>query len=212
MYTMKVDSIFGSTKLRQVTIRNFKMTPMFPELQFARKYKVQKDRYDLSFGMIKLEDVDFLSLSENQHVMVKVLHINNSNVDVFMSRESPAPALDKGRNFPHVALKRLKIPIDIDTIKIKSLNVKYTEYNPASKKKGFVSMKNSNGSITNVTNDSLKLEKDHHALADLNTSLMGTSRLNLKIDFNLSAKDGAFSYSGSLGKFNMQSLNSCRLH
>lgn len=209
MYTMKVDSIFGSTKSKQITVTNFKMTPMFPELQFARKYKVQKDRYDLSFGKIKLENVDFLGLSNDQHIMANALHLDDANVDVFMSRESPAPpGLDKAKNFPHVALKRLQIPIDIDTIKIKNLDIKYSEYNPASKKTGSVSFKNSNGSILNVTNDSLKLTKNHHALLNLNTSLMGKSRLNLKIDFNLTAKDGAFSYSGSMGKFNMQTLNS----
>ncbi|MET4080576.1 hypothetical protein ABIB40_000520 [Pedobacter sp. UYP30] len=209
MYTMKVDSIFGSTKSKEITISNFKMIPMFKELAFARKYKVQKDRYDLTFGRIQLKGVDFLGLSSDQKIMVKKVSLNHSKVYVFMSRESPPPpGLDKAKNFPHIALKKLKTPIKIDTIKIKDLDVTYSEYNPASKKIGSVSFKNSYGSILNVTNDSLMLEKNNHAVADLNTSLMGTSKLNLKINFNLTANDGAFSYSGSMGKFNMQGLNS----
>ncbi|MBC7417049.1 MAG: hypothetical protein H7325_02710, partial [Pedobacter sp.] len=207
MYTMKIDSIFGSTKSKQVTIRNFKMTPMFKDLTFARKYKVQKDRYDLSFGKIRFENVDFRIISEEQRVYAKAVRLENANVDVFMSRESPAPpGVDKAKNFPHLALRKLRIPIDLDTIKIKNLDVKYSEYNPASKKIGSVSFKNSSGSILNITNDSLQLVKNHHALANLNTLLLGKSSLNLKIDFNLTAKDGAFSYSGSMGKFNMQGL------
>lgn len=209
MYTMKVDSIFGSTKSREITITNFKMIPMYKELAFARKYKVQKDRYDLSFGKIQLKDVDFLGLSSDQQIMAKELSLDHSKVNVFMSRESPAPpGLDKAKNFPHMALKKLKIPIKIDTLKIRDLDVTYSEYNPASKKTGSVSFQNSYGSVTNVTNDSLMLAKNNHALANLNTSLMGKGKMNLKINFNLTAKDGAFTYSGTLGKFNMQGLNS----
>lgn len=208
MYTTRIDSIVGSTKSKQITITNFKMIPMFKELEFARKYKVQKDRYDLSFGKIRLKQVDFLGLSSDEQIMAKELSIDHSKVYVFMSREFPPPHMDKGQNFPHLALKKLTIPIKIDTIKIRDLDVKYSEYNPASKKIGYVSLKNSSGTILNVTNDSLMLEKNNHALAELNTSLMGVSKLNLKIDFNLTAKDGAFSYSGSMGNFNMAALNS----
>ncbi|MGY3052724.1 hypothetical protein ACVWYG_000920 [Pedobacter sp. UYEF25] len=209
MYTMKIDSIFGSTKSREITISNFKMIPMFKELAFARKYKVQKDRYDLTFGKIKFTNVDFLGLSSDQNIMADKLSLANAKVFVFMSRESPAPpGLDKAKNFPQIALKKLRIPIKLDTINIKDLDVTYSEYSPASKKIGTVFFKNSNGSILNVTNDSLELAKNHHALVNLNTSLLGKSSLNLKIDFDLTAKDGAFSYSGNMGKFNMTGLNS----
>ena len=208
MYTMKVDSVFGSTKSKKVTITNFKMIPMFSELNFARKYKVQKDRYDLSFGQINFQNVDFLGLSTDQHIKAGLVNLEKANVKVFMSRESPAPKIDKAKNFPHVALRRLQIPLDIDTIKLKDLDVNYSEYNPASKKSGSVSFKNTNGTILNITNDSLALKKNNHALVNLTTSLMGASKLNLKINLNLTANDGAFSYSGSMGNFNMKALNS----
>ncbi|WP_293784789.1 hypothetical protein [uncultured Pedobacter sp.] len=208
MYSMKVDTVKGSTSSKKIRVKGFKLTPLYNELTFARKYKVQKDRYNLSFDQVEFNGVDFIGLNTDQKLYAKTMKIGPANVEVFMSRESPPPpGLDKGRNYPHMALKRLNMPILIDTVKLKSITVKYAEFNPASKKTGAVTFKALNGNILNVTNDSLQLSKKSHALADLNTLLMGTGKLNVNIDFNLTDHNGSFSYSGSLGKFDMKNLN-----
>ncbi|MBO9676470.1 MAG: hypothetical protein J7577_23720 [Sphingobacteriaceae bacterium] len=208
MYSMKVDTIKGSTSSKKITVKGFKLTPLYDELTFARKYNVQKDRYNFAFEKIEFNGVDFLSLNADQKLYAKSLNIGPANVEVFMSRESPPPpGLDKGRNYPHMALKRLSIPALIDTVKLKKVNVKYSEFNPASKKIGTVDFKALSGNIMNVTNDSLQLAKKNHALADLNSLLMGTGKLNIKIDFNLTDHNGAFSYSGHLDRFDMKNLN-----
>lgn len=208
MYSMKVDTIKGSTASKKIAVSGFKLTPLYDELTFARKYKIQKDRYNLSFDKIEFNGVDFIGLNTDEKLHAKSLKIGPANVEVFMSRESPPPpGFDKGQNYPHMALKRLNMPILIDTVKIRNVNVKYAEFNPASKKIGSVDFKALTGNILNVTNDSLQLIKKNHALADLNTLLMGTGKLNVKIDFNLTDKNGTFTYSGRLGKFDMKNLN-----
>lgn len=207
MYRMKVDTISGSASSKHIIIKELKLIPLYPELTFARKYKTQKDRYDLSFSKIEFNGVDFLGLSTDQTIHAKALKIGPAKVAVFMSRESPAPKIDKGMNYPHLALKRLDIETIIDTLKLSNVDLKYSEYNPASKKIGTIDFKDLSGHIYNVTNDSLRLTKNHHAVAELNTKLMGLSKLNLKIDFNLTDKNGAFTYSGSMNNFDMKNLN-----
>ncbi|MFC4211703.1 hypothetical protein ACFOWA_10950 [Pedobacter lithocola] len=209
MYAMKVDTISGSAATKKITIKGFKLTPLYSELTFARKYKIQKDRYNLAFDRVEFNGVDFIGLNSDQKLHAKSLNIGPAKVEIFMSRESPTqPGLDKGKNYPHVALKRLNIPTIIDTIRLKNIDLKYAEYNPASKKTGSIDFKSLSGNILNVTNDSLRLTKNNHAVANLNTLLMGYSKLNLKIDFNLTDNNGAFAYSGSMGKFDMRQLNS----
>jgi len=208
MYSMKVDTIKGSTASKKITVKGFKLTPLYDELTFARKYNIQKDRYNLSFDKIEFNGVDFIGLNTDEKLHAKSLKIGPANVEVFMSRESPPPpGFDKGQNYPHMALKRLNMPILIDTVKLRNIHVKYAEFNPASKKTGSVDFKALTGNILNVTNDSLQLNKKNHALADLNALLMGTGKLNVKIDFNLTDNNGAFTYSGRLGKFDMKNLN-----
>lgn len=208
MYSMKVDTIKGSTASKKITVKGLKLTPLYDELTFARKYNIQKDRYNLSFDKIEFNGVDFIGLNTDEKLHAKSLKIGPANVEVFMSRESPPPpGFDKGQNYPHMALKRLNMPILIDTVKLRNIHVKYAEFNPASKKTGSVDFKALTGNILNVTNDSLQLNKKNHALADLNALLMGTGKLNVKIDFNLTDNNGAFTYSGRLGKFDMKNLN-----
>lgn len=208
MYSMKIDTIKGSTASKKITVKGFKLTPLHDELTFARKYKIQKDRYNLAFEKIEFNGVDFIGLNTDQQLHAKSLRVGPANVEVFMSRESPPPpGLDKGRNYPHMALKRLNIPTLIDTVKLRNVNVKYSEFNPASKKTGSVDFKALTGNILNVTNDSVQLTKKNHALADLNTLLMGVGKLNVKIDFNLTDNNGAFTYSGNMGKFDLKNLN-----
>jgi len=208
MYSMKVDTIKGSTASKKITVKGFKLTTLYDELTFARKYNIQKDRYNLSFDKIEFNGVDFIGLNTDEKLHAKSLKIGPANVEVFMSRESPPPpGFDKGQNYPHMALKRLNMPILIDTVKLRNIHVKYAEFNPASKKTGSVDFKALTGNILNVTNDSLQLNKKNHALADLNALLMGTGKLNVKIDFNLTDNNGAFTYSGRLGKFDMKNLN-----
>lgn len=209
MYSMKVDSIKGSYSSRKISIKGLILKPLYPELEFARKYKVQKDRYDLSFTTVEFNGVDFIKLNTDGKLEAKSVKIGPARVEVFMSRESPPPpGFDKGKNYPHMALKRLNMPVAIDTIKLRNIDVKYVEYNPASKKTGSVTFKTLTGNILNVTNDSLRLAKNNHAVANLNSLLMGTGKLNVKLDFNLTDQNGAFSYSGSLGKFDFKNLNS----
>ncbi|MFC3561296.1 AsmA family protein [Pedobacter jamesrossensis] len=208
MYSMKMDTVSGSAASKKITVKGLKLIPLYPELTFARKYKIQKDRYNLDFDRIEFNGVDFIGLNTDEKLHAKSLRIGQANVEVFMSRESPPPPLDKGQNYPHLALKRLNIPIIIDTIKIRNINLKYSEYNPASKKTGSVEFKRLTGNILNLTNDTLQLKKNNHAIADLNALLMGTGKLNVKLNFNLTDKNGAFSYSGNLGNFDMKGLNS----
>ncbi len=208
MYTLKVDTVQGKASTKSLTVKGLKLIPMYPELAFSRKFKVQKDRYDLDFSEIVFSGFDYFSLSTDQKIQARALQIGRAKVNVFMSRESPAPpGLDKARNYPHMALKRFDIQTLIDTIQLKNIDVSYAEYNPASKKTGSVAFKGLNGSISNVTNDSLQLIKNHHAIANLNTRLMGSGQLNVRIDFNLTDKNGAFTYSGNLGNFDFRQLN-----
>ena len=89
---------------------------MYPDLTFSRKYKTQKDRYDLSFSEINLSGVDFISLNNDGNLYAKKVEIGPSKVAVFMNRELPPADFNKGRNYPHLALRRIPFATLIDTL------------------------------------------------------------------------------------------------
>lgn len=207
MYTLKVDTLRGSITGKDLEVRGFKMEPMYAKLAFSRKYSAQKDRYDLEFKKISFSGIDYVGLNNNGELYVKDLDLGTATVDVFMNRELPPPAIDKGRNFPHVALKRLPIPTVVERLILGKIDVAYGEYNPKTKEIGTIKLNGLNGTVSNLTNDSARLVTKNHAYADLTTYVMGAAKLNVKIDFNLTSKNAAFNYKGTVGAFNLKALN-----
>lgn len=208
MYTMKIDTIRGSAMGRSMVIKGFQMIPLHPDLAFTRMYKYGKDRYDLKFDEISFEGVDFMKLNTDGDFHARSLKIGPAKAGIFVNRElPPPPGLNKVRNFPHVALKRLPVPTVIDTVKLENIDVAYTEYNPISQKRGTIYFENLTGQITNLSNDSTHLAQNNHAIADLHARVMKASRIDVRIDFNLTDKNAAFSYKGKVGPMNLLVLN-----
>lgn len=207
MYTLKVDTVQGSINSKTLNVKGFKLIPMHTDLAFSRKYKEQKDRYDLDFNSISMSGVDFIQLSNEGTLYARHLKIGPAKVGVFLNRELPPPNFDKGRNFPHAALKRAPIQTTVDSLTLTGVDVAYTEYNPKNRERGTLKLNNLSGTILNLTNDSVQLSKNSRALANLSTSLLGAAKLNVKINFNLTDPASSFSYSGHMGPFNMKILN-----
>lgn len=207
MYNVTVDTIRGSFSKKTLQVRGVKLKPLYPDLTFSRKYNAQKDRYDIKLSEINLTGVDFISLNNDGNLHAKRLIIGPGKVAVFLNRELPPANFDKGRNYPHNALKRLSIETLIDTLSIHKVDIDYTEYNVKTKERGTLHLTNLGGKILNITNDSLRLVKKNHAYADLTTYVMGTGKLNVKIDFNLTDKAASFNYVGHVSPFNLKVLN-----
>ncbi|SEA21977.1 AsmA family protein [Pedobacter hartonius] len=207
MYTMKVDTITGSAAGKNIHIRGLKMIPMYPEIQFSKMLKTQKDRYNLAFDRIDFNGVNFYRLNIRGVLHARSLRIKNGDAKVFMNREMPPGHGDKTRNFPHMALRRLPIETTIDTLKLRGVNVAYTEYNPISQEKGTVHIDRLNGNIFNVTNDSASLSRNRYAVAELNAYMIRAAQLNIRINFDLLAENAAFTFKGNIGKMDMVKLN-----
>lgn len=207
MYTLKLDTVRGSINGKDLELRGFRMIPMLKKLPFSRKYSTQKDRYDINFRTINLSGIDYVGLNKDGELHVNQVRLSSGTLNVFMNRELPPPAIDKARNFPHVALSRLPIPVTVDRLKLSNIDVAYGEYNPKTQEIGTIKLNGLNGVVTNLTNDSSRLAKKNHAYANLTTYVMGVAKLNVKIDFNLIAKNAAFHYKGTVGAFDLKALN-----
>ena len=206
MYTIKLDTLKGSAADGIVNIKSLKMIPMYPDLTFSRKYSNQKDRYDLSFNEISLKGFDFVRFNTEAVIYARSVKIGPAKVNVFMNRELPPPTFNKGRNYPQIALQRVGIPLILDTVQFRNIDVAYTEYNPITKERGTVHIDNLKGNLLNATNDADQKKQHSHMLAKLSAVIM-KAPINININFNLLAKDGAFHYSGNIGSLNMVSLN-----
>ncbi len=208
-YAIQLKELTASTANGFATLRGLSLIPRYSEMGFAERIKVRKDRYSIKFNEISLQNINYKDLLIRRRIIASSLSLNNGSIAVFANRALPKPAIiiDKARNFPSIAFKRLSLPILIDTIKLNNSSISYSGYSPESKQKGTVSFNQLNGQFYNVTNDSLSLLKNKYSKADITALIMGSGRVNLHLNFSLNAPDGAFTYNGNVGKMNARVLN-----
>lgn len=207
LYDISIADVSSSTASKILRISNFRVKPRYPEMEFSRKYKVQHDRYDLNFKEILLNNVDFLKFNTQRKLQASVLLVNGADVKIFMNRELPPVSFDKGRNYPHVAIRRLKLNTSIDSVLIKDSRINYSEYNPKSKKKGTVTFDRFNALIRNVSNDPDQLAADHWARANVRAWLMNKGRMDVNLNMDLTAKNADFNFNGTMARMDMRELN-----
>ena len=207
-YNLQFSEFKASTAGRYAHIKGFRLQPKFSEMEFARRFKYQKDRYSGHFEDISLNNIDYKMLNRDRRLIASSLTLKKGNLSVFLHRGMPDSIRDKGLNFPQLALRRFKLDTTIDTVLIKDSHINYSEYNPDSRRKGTLTFGEVNGSIFNVTNDSLKLIKNKFAEAKITSLLMNRGRLDIAMKFNLPDPGGAFGFSGKLGKLDAEMFNS----
>lgn len=207
LYDISIGDVSSSTESKNLRITDFRVKPRYPEMEFSRKYKVQHDRYDLNFKEILLNNVDFLKLNTYRKLAASVLLIKGADIKIFMNRELPPVSFDKGRNYPHVAIRRLKLNTLIDSLLIKDSRISYSEYSPKSKKKGTVTFNRFNALVRNVSNDSVHLAKNHWVRASVSAWLMNKGKMDVNLNMDLTARNADFNFDGVMGRMDMRELN-----
>jgi hypothetical protein len=207
-YNIQFSEFKASTAGRYAHIKGVHLLPKFSEMEFSKRFKFQKDRYSAQFEAIELNNIDYKLLNRDRRLIASSLTFKKGNLSVFLHRGMPDSIRDKGVNFPQLALRRFKLDTTIDTVLLKDTHINYSEYNPDSKRKGTLSFGAINGSILNVTNDSLNLIKNKFSEVKLTSLLMDRGRLDIAMKFNLPDPAGAFDFSGKLGKLDAEMFNS----
>ena len=207
-YSIQIKEFRASTAGGYARLSGLKIIPRFKEMEFSRRFKYQKDRLAMSLEDMQLNNLDFDLLNRERRLSASSLVLKRANFSIFLNRELPDSIRNKGLNFPQLALQRFKLNTKIDTLLLNDSRVDYSEYNPASRRKGTLTFSQINGSILNVTNDSLSLVKNNFSNVKLTSLLMDRGRFDVAMRLNLNDPSASFDYSGTLGNIDATILNS----
>lgn len=207
-YSIQIKEFRASTAGGYARLSGLKIIPRFKEMEFSRRFKFQKDRVAMSLEDVQLNNLDFDLLNRERRLSASSLVLKKANFSIFLNRELPDSLRNKGLNFPQLALQRFLLNTKIDTLLFNDSRVDYSEYNPASRRKGTLTFSQINGSVLNVTNDSLSLIKNNFSDVKLTSLLMDRGRLDVAMRLNLNDPSASFDYSGTLGNIDAAMLNS----
>jgi hypothetical protein len=209
LYTYKIKHLKLSTLTSQLNVEGLTLQPVNTAEFFN---KSQNDKYTLNLDSLQLNHFDYLGYHKYRTFSASVMLIDKGALSLFNNpNRTGNPKADKIVGFPTFALNALTTDLKIDTILVKHLNIAYSEFNKKSNQTGTLQFNNTNGQFLNVTNNKTALQKNNIAMVELSSYFMNRAKLNVLFTFNLTAKDEAFSYKGSLGPMDMQAINSATM-
>lgn len=207
LYYINIGKVSLCTQNKNLIIKTVDIIPRYEEMAFSNLFERQQDRYRIHFDSIKLEGINYPMLIDYRTIAAEKLSLNNGDISVFLNRAKPKKLIDKGLNYPHIALKKVNWDINADTVLIKKTNIRYSEYEPSTKSRGTISFNDFNGKLFNVTNDSSSLVKNRFIYGNLQASLLGKGSLSVDIRLDMLDKNGAFFYKGYLENMPMPAFN-----
>ncbi|PWS27839.1 hypothetical protein DHW03_09690 [Pedobacter yonginense] len=208
LYHINLNQLDFRASTGKLRVKKFALQPLYDEMKFGRVAGYAKDRFDIQMSDISLSGIDLPLYISKQEVWAKDMAIANGYVSVFNNNELPQREKEnKIGRFPHQLLQALGIRVLIQKINLKDIDIVYSLFDKQSQQRGRLSFENTSGTISNATNVEKIKAINPLMNANLTTYLMGQGKLDLNFDFDLTAKNGAFSYKGVLQNFNARVLN-----
>ncbi|MBK0377952.1 hypothetical protein [Mucilaginibacter segetis] len=207
LYKARLKQIYFSTSQRKIVLDKVDYLPRYSKTDFYHKTKKPGDIFTLNFKQIAINNIDLQRFLRDQKLYANTMDIADADVEIYSNNAYKGVKTIKTGNDPHQALQKLSLDMKLNRINIKSTDITYLEADATSGYTGVISFKNTSGYLLNVTNDEAAKKADHYMTAHINTHFMNVAPLTVNFKFNLTAKNGAFNYNGTLGKFDGKILD-----
>ncbi|HEY0272282.1 MAG TPA: hypothetical protein VGC22_03805, partial [Chitinophaga sp.] len=122
-------------------------------------------------------------------------------------RKLPMDPKTKLGKHPNQIVARMKLPLHIDTLVAKEMDVQYREVSPTTGETGILDFDHASGTLTNITNVDTMLAKDSHMIIRLHALLMGQGDLSARFDFPITDSAGGFTLTGTLKNLDGRKMN-----
>lgn len=206
MYKYGADSVVLNSATNVVHIDKFYVQPQLAEDAFVNSLPTQDDRFDFSMKDISLRNINFLKLVD-EDVMADSVIITSASFKVYRDLAIKRDKKNRVGTYPHQAVAKLPIPIEIKKVVLKHAFVEYKERSAKTRQAGKVQFYNSNAVITNLTNKKEKIADDNVMTVDIHASFLNRTPINTTWLFYLNNPNGRFDIKGNLGSLDAKDLN-----
>jgi hypothetical protein len=207
LYFADVKKIYFSTSQRKIVLDKVSFKPRYNRTDFYKQTGEAGDIYTLKFKHIDINDIDLQSFLRDQVLYAGTLDVINPDVQIYTNNAYKGKKTSKIGKDPQQALQNVALDMKLKRLNIKNASINYSETDATSGATGQILFTHTNGYILNVTNDDDQKRRNPYMRAHINTTFMDAAPLQVNFKFNLRAKDGAFNYSGELGKFDGKKLD-----
>lgn len=207
LYTSEVKRIFFSTAKRMLVLDKVDLIPRYSPAGFYAKKRAGGDIFTLKFKKIAIRDIDLQRFLRDQKLYAGVMDVADADVSIYSNSIYKGKKTIKTGKDPHQALQGVSLDMMLNRLNISKTNITYAEKDAITQRTGIITFKNTNGYLLNVTNDPVVKRNHQFMRAHINTRFMNAAPLTVNFKFDLKAKNGAFNYSGRLGRFDGRVLD-----
>lgn len=136
LYRTHIGSIQVKAPQQLVVLKDVSMRSPYSKQQFVSRLKFAKERYDLQFPEIQLQQIDWWAALNEEEIVADELLVKGGRLGIYLDRSLP-PHSRMG-NFPNQLLYKMPMKMDLKKIVIGGLDFSYSEYNPLSKQTGTI--------------------------------------------------------------------------
>lgn len=205
LYTYKIKHLKLSTLTSQLNIEGLSVQPLKPDNFFD---KSRKDRLGFLADSIQINHFDYLNYHKYRTFSARSLSVAGGKITAFTNPvKGPDDGSDKVKTFPNMLIRKLNLDLRVDTVKLRRVDVVYSEFNKKTQQTGAVEFNNTSGTILNLTNNSSAVAKNNISDITLVSYFMNYGRLDVKFKFTLNDDNAPFSCKGSLGAMDFSRLN-----
>lgn len=206
LYKYGADSVSLASATNTVHINEFYVQPQLAEDAFVNSLPTQQDRFDFIIKDITLQDLDFIKLMDEDIVAENII-ISLASFKVYRDLAIKRDRKNRVGTYPHQAIAKLPVPVDIKKITLKQAFVEYKERSAKTRRAGKVQFYNSNAVISNLTNKKERIAHDNVMTVDIHSSFLNRTPINTLWLFYLNNPNGRFDIKGNLGSLEAKDLN-----
>ena len=207
LYDATIKKIFFSTAQRKIALDKISLKPRYTRDNFYTKAGRTGEIYTLKFKQIAIDDIDLQDFLRAQVLYAGTMNINNADIQLYANNAYKGKKTPKIGHDPQQALQGVALDMRLKRLNIKNSRISYAETDAVTKATGEILFTHTNGYFLNVTNDDDQKKRNPYMRAYINTRFMDEAPFRVNFKFNLASTDGAFNYSGELGKFDGRILD-----
>ncbi len=189
-----------------IQLRRFVIEPTLKENAFVKSLPTQDDRFDFSINHIDIKNVNMPALF-NEHILADSILIGSSSFKIYRDLSIVRDKRSRVGSYPHQAIAKIPIPVQVKKIILSNTLVEYKEKNPRTNQAGKVRFYNTYATITNLTNNEEAIKENNIMTADIQSSFLNKTPLQITWQFYLKHPKGRFDIKGSLGAMALTDAN-----
>jgi hypothetical protein len=205
-YRFHAKNVISNSTGRDIQIAEFVIDPIKGEQEFVNSLPTQDDRFDFRFRDIMLKNVNYAELLEEK-IIADSLVVRTAVFKVYRDLNIPRDKRNRVGAYPHQALQ--KAPVDIDIRKLVVINsfIEYKERNNITRNSGKLQFYDVYTTISNFTNRKESIRENNVMKLAAKASFLNKTNFNVNWNFILRDPDGRFAIKADMGPIKATDLN-----